>query len=93
MIGAMAGTATVLAVIGRAIAVPVRSVTGRLSEVEKRITTAELAHQAHEDICSKRYAGIEAAHLQVVKVTDERHEEARERFDRIEDKIDRLLAR
>jgi len=54
----------------------------------------------HEDICARRYQEIEITHTHLVKTSDERHQETRERFTFIEQqnarmdvKIDALLAR
>jgi len=49
--------------------------------------------ESHEDLCAERYAAIEARHAQLVKVSDERHRENRERLAGMDDKLDRLLER
>jgi hypothetical protein len=56
--------------------------------------------EGHEDICAERYKQIEESNRQLVKVSDERHTENRERLDGIdnrigglEEKIDLALAR
>lgn len=43
-------------------------------------------HEAHEKICSERYSAIEKQHRQLVKVSDERHEENRERLQGIDER-------
>lgn len=50
-------------------------------------------HKAHEDLCARRYAQIEATHAQLVKVSDERHAENRDWLERLDEKMDILLAR
>jgi len=65
-----------------------------LAEVEKRVTAQETEHQAHEDICGRRYGEIaehmrrieetgDDRHRQLEKVGDERHEENLRRFDAV----------
>jgi hypothetical protein len=53
----------------------------------------EAQHKAHEDLCARRYSQIEVTHAQLVKVSDERHNENREWLERLDEKMDRLLAR
>ena len=50
-------------------------------------------HTAHEDLCAQRYKSIEATHAQLVKVSDERHQENRERLQSLDEKMDRVLDR
>ena len=56
--------------------------------------------QGHEDLCAERYKAIEASSDQLVKVSDERHAENRERLENlderighVDEKIDLVLAR
>lgn len=66
-----------------------------LDELEKRITAQEQEHEAHEDICSQRYHGIEQAigdlkedidHLKLDQ--DKRHEENVDRIDSVAANVD-----
>lgn len=41
--------------------------------------------QAHEDLCAERYKHIASTHDQLVKVSDERHQENLERLEEIRD--------
>lgn len=61
-------------------------------------------HDAHEDICALRYAGIEQSqraltqrlderHQALVQATDDRHRENRANFSELASKLDRLLAK
>jgi hypothetical protein len=49
--------------------------------------------ESHEEGCEKRYAGIEKQHEQLVKVSDQRHQENLSRLDRMDEKLDVLLMR
>lgn len=40
--------------------------------------------QGHEDLCAERYKAIEQSSEQLVKVSDERHSENRDRLDGID---------
>lgn len=46
--------------------------------------------KAHEGICEQRYTAIAARAQQVEKISDGRHTENLQRFDRIENKTDRM---
>jgi uncharacterized membrane protein YccC len=68
--------------------------------LELRYRSRERDLKAHEDLCAERYAAIEARSAQLVKASDDRHEENIERFhainrhlERQDDKLDRLLER
>ena len=49
--------------------------------------------KGHEDICALRYAAIEATHAKLVEESNTRHVDNGKRFDRLDDKLDRLLER
>ena len=53
----------------------------------------QMLHQSHEKICAERYQHISETHEQLVKVSDERHEENRDRLESIDHKIDLLISR
>lgn len=63
-----------------------RSITRRQDELEHD-------HAAHEDLCGERYKAIAEQHHQLVKVSDERHCENRDRLESMEAKLDLLLTR
>ena len=59
----------------------------------RRVDRAEQAHSAHEDLCAQRWVAAKDSAAHLAKLTDERHSENVDRFDRLEDKLDRLLER
>lgn len=56
--------------------------------LEKRVTAQELSHEAHEDICSRRYGEIAREFHTMKERGDERHEENRDRLDAISNGLD-----
>jgi hypothetical protein len=68
-----------------------QNLRNRVSRLGHRVEAVAQEHAAHEDLCSERYAAIERQHVERTKLIDERHKENRERFDRLESKLDRLL--
>ena len=48
------------------------------------------SQQGHEDVCAERYEQIEKTHAQLVKVSDERHTENRDRLNGIDERIGHL---
>lgn len=64
-----------------------------LVALQWRQKAQEAKHLAHEDLCARRYAQIETTHAQLVKVSDERHAENRDWLERLDQKMDLMLAR
>ena len=68
-------------------------VRGTMAEQQRRIDGIALQYKAHEDVCGERYQKIADNHAALVKVTDERADDTKERLGRVEEKMDLMLAR